>query len=124
MRAGRLRAATPGEIVVVKPTKQWNYGGPTITGTIESTRLDIPALGLVPLRLEPRGTWDPAEHYWGEPDEPIEPWAKPLIAWGKRPQFEMEQVLPATSGAIPTPTPSASPRTFSRPTRTSAPTKS
>ena len=95
LRADRLRAAAPGEIVVVKPIKQWIYGGtPTLTGTIESTRLDIPALGLVPLRLEPRGTWDPAEHYWGDRGEPIEPWAKPLIALGKRPQFEMEQVLP------------------------------
>jgi hypothetical protein len=48
----------------------------------------------VPLRLENMGMWDPKEHYWGEKDEPIEEWAKPIIAWGPRPEFEMEQVLP------------------------------
>jgi hypothetical protein len=38
--------------------------------------------------------WDPSEHYWGEEGEPIEDWAKPIIAWGSRPEFEMEQTLP------------------------------
>jgi tetratricopeptide (TPR) repeat protein len=38
--------------------------------------------------------WDPKEHYWGEPDEPMEPWAKPIIKRGPRPEYEMEQVLP------------------------------
>jgi tetratricopeptide (TPR) repeat protein len=43
--------------------------------------------------------WDPKEHYWGEEDEPMDEWAKPIIARGPRPGFEMEQVLP---GANPT----------------------
>ena len=30
---------------------------------------------LVPLKLYPKGDWDPAEEYWGEPREPIEAWA-------------------------------------------------
>jgi len=38
--------------------------------------------------------WDPEEEYWGEPGEPIEEWAKPIIARGPRPMYEMEQVLP------------------------------
>ena len=38
--------------------------------------------------------WDPKEHYWGEEDEPIEEWTRPIIARGPRPDFEMEQVLP------------------------------
>ncbi len=54
----------------------------------------MPALGLVPLRLESRGTWNPDEHYWGEEGEPIEEWAQPIIARGPRPTFVMEQVLP------------------------------
>lgn len=54
------------------------------------------AEGLVPLRLEARGTWDPEEEYWGEEGEPIEDWAKPIIARGPRPMFEMEQVLPGS----------------------------
>lgn len=85
----------PGEIVTVKPRKQWRYAGHLyLSGEIESTRIDVAALGLVPLRLEDMGMWDPKEHYWGEENEPIEKWAKPIIARRSRPDFEMEQVLP------------------------------
>jgi len=95
LRASRLWDIMPGEIVTVKPRKQWRYAShPYLSGEIESTRLDVAALGLVPLGLEDMGMWDPKEHYWGEDDEPIEEWAKPIIARGPRPQFEMEQVLP------------------------------
>jgi len=54
----------------------------------------VAALGLVPLKLEDQGTWTPDEHYWGEEDEPIEEWAKPIIARGTRQAFEMEQIVP------------------------------
>ncbi len=95
LRASRLWDVVPGEIAMVKPRRQWSYAGhPYLSGEIESTRLDVRALGLVPLRLEATDTWDPKEHYWGEEDEPIEEWAKPIIARGPRPGFEMEQVLP------------------------------
>jgi len=95
LRAGRLWTVVPGEIAVVRPRKQWNYArNPYLSGVIESTRLDAAALGLVPLRLEERGVWDPSAHYWGEEGEPIEEWAKPVIVRGPRPEFEMEQVLP------------------------------
>jgi len=94
-RPNRLWEMVPGEIVTVRPRKQWSYAGhPYLSGEIESTRIDAAALGLVPLRLENMGIWDPKEQYWGEKDEPIEEWAKPIIAWGPRPEFEMEQVLP------------------------------
>jgi tetratricopeptide (TPR) repeat protein len=95
LRASRFWEVVPGEIVGVKPRRQWSYAGhPYLSGEIESMRLDVAALGLVPLRLEDQGTWTPEEHYWGEEDEPIEEWAKPIIARGPRRQFEMEQVLP------------------------------
>ena len=94
-RAGRLWDLVPGEIAVVKPAKQWIYAGsPYLSGAIESTRLDVKALGLVPLGLEEVGVWNPAEHYWGEDGDPIEDWARPIIARGPRPEFETEQVLP------------------------------
>jgi hypothetical protein len=94
-RPNRLWEMVPGEIVTVKPRKQWSYAGhPYLSGEIESTRIDAAELGLVPLRLKDMGIWDPKEHYWGEKDDPIEEWAKPIIAWGPRPDFEMEQVLP------------------------------
>ena len=97
-RAGRLWDLVPGEIAVVRPAKQWTYAGnPYLSGVIESTRLDAKALGLVPLRLEERGLWNPVEHYWGEEGEPIEEWAKPVIGRGPRPEFEMEQVLPGAN---------------------------
>ena len=85
----------PGEIVLIAPRKQWTCAGHLyLSGAIESTRLDATALGLVPLKLEDVGLWDPVEHYWGEEGEPIEDWAKPIIARGPRREFEMEQVLP------------------------------
>jgi len=94
-RTARLWDVVPGEIAVVRPAKQWTHAGnPYLSGTIESTRLDAKALQLVPLRLEKRGLWHPAGHYWGDKGQPIEKWAKPIIARGPRPEFEMEQVLP------------------------------
>jgi len=92
----------PGEIAVVKPAKRWTYAGnPYLSGAIEATRLDAKALGLVPLGLEEVGIWSPAEHYWGEEGEPIEEWAKPVIARDPRPEFEMEQVLPGANAEDP-----------------------
>ena len=95
LRASRLWDILPGEIAVVNPPKQWTYAGyPYLSGEIESSRLNIDALGLIPLKLEDRGLWTPEEYYWGEDDEPIEEWAKPIIARGPRQSFEMEQVVP------------------------------
>ena len=97
LRPHRIRDMAPGEIVTVKP-KQWQYAGyPYLSGEIESIRLDVAVLGLVPLTLEDRAIWDPKEHYWDEDDEPIEDWAKPIIAHAPRPEFEMEQVLPGAN---------------------------
>jgi len=95
LRAKDVWDVVPGEIVVVRAGRQWSYAGhPYLSGEIESTRLDVGALGLEPLRLEDRGTWDPQDHDWGEPGEPIGEWARPIVARGPRQAFEMEQVLP------------------------------
>jgi hypothetical protein len=49
----------PGEIIRVRVRKQWRYAGhPYLSGEIEERRIGIPALGLVPLRLEECGMWD------------------------------------------------------------------
>lgn len=48
----------------------------------------------VPLELAPRGEWDPATEYWGEPEDPLHPLCRAAIAAGPRPCFEMEQVIP------------------------------
>ena len=84
-----------GEVVTVRARKQWRFAGhPYLTGDVESRRLDVQALDLVPLRLQDEGLWDPDEEYWGEEGEPLEAWAKPIVARGPRPRYEMEQVLP------------------------------
>jgi hypothetical protein len=80
LRLSGFYEVVPGEIITVSPRKKWRYGGhPYLAGEIKASRLDIPALGLTPLALQEGGMWDPKEHSWGEPDEPREPWAKPLI---------------------------------------------
>jgi tetratricopeptide (TPR) repeat protein len=95
LRARQAWNTVPGEIVAVEPAKYWLYGGnPYLSGEIVSTRLDAVALGLVPLKLKPWGMWDPQDEYWGEEEDPVEDWARPIIARGKRPIFEMEQVIP------------------------------
>ena len=95
LRAGRLWDIVPGEIANIKVAKRWVYGGnPYISGTIESKRLDVKTLRLTPLGLKACGLWDPAKEYWGEPGKSIGKWARPIIARGPRPQFEMEQVIP------------------------------
>ncbi len=95
IRTTRLWDWVPGEIITVAPRKQWRYGGhPYLSGEIKAWRLDIPALGLTPLKLNETGMWDPKDHYWGESDEPIEEWAKPIMSRGTRPEYEMEQILP------------------------------
>ena len=71
----------PGEIAKIMPHKQRRYAGRlSITGDILSTRLDVSILGLEPLRLESRGTWNPQDEYWGEDDEPLDDWARKTIA--------------------------------------------
>ncbi len=95
LRTSSLWDLVPGSIATVMPRKQWRFSGhPYLSGEIQSTRIDVKALDLVPLGLHDMGIWDPQEEYWGEEDEPIEEWAQQIIANGPRPMFEMEQVLP------------------------------
>jgi hypothetical protein len=104
LRATRLGDVVPGEIAVVRPRKRGTYAGNAyLSGEIESTRLDAGALGLIPLKLEAQGVWDPARQYWGDEGEPIDEWAKPIVARGRRADFEMEQVLPGMDPDDPDP---------------------
>jgi hypothetical protein len=90
-----VRDEVPGEIITVAPSRQWTHAGhPYLSGRVQKSRIDVAALGLVPLALRPEGDWDPDEEYWGEEGDPIDEWAEPIIARGKRPMFEMEQLVP------------------------------
>jgi len=100
LRGSGLWDVIPGEIVAVNPLKQWSYAGhPYLHGAIESARLDVAALELVPLKLHSLGMWSPEEHYWGEENDPIEEWVKPIIDRGPRQAFEMEQIVPGVDPA-------------------------
>lgn len=102
LRAGRLWDVVPGEIALVRPRKQWTYARAAyMSGVIESTRIEAGVLGLVPLELHDRGVWNPSEHYWCEEGEPIEEWAKPIIARGPRRELEMEQIVPGADPDCP-----------------------
>lgn len=46
------------------------------------------------LRLFERGVWDPAQEYWGEPEDTITASLAHVIAAGPRTEFEFEQILP------------------------------
>lgn len=90
-----VRDEIPGSIITVTPAKHWTHARhPYISGDVDGTRFDVHALGIAPLALHARGHWNPADEYWGEKDEPIDDWAKAIIARGKRPMFELEQVIP------------------------------
>jgi len=102
LRTSRLREVVPGAIVTVTPRKQWLYRGHLhLSGEIQSTRIDVSALDLTPLELHDMGMWDPEEEYRGEEDQSVEDWARPIIAQGPRPMFEMEQVLPGDDSDDP-----------------------
>jgi hypothetical protein len=104
LRGTRQGEVVPGEIAVVRPQKQWTYGRIRyLSGKVQSRRVDVGTLNLVPLKIDARGLWDPAEQYWGEDGEPIDNWAKPIIARGRRAQFEMEQVIPGMDPDDPDP---------------------
>ena len=95
LRPAGFFEGVPGEIITVVPTRTWRYAGhPYVSGEIKTWRTDTPALGLTPLTLQEQGMWDPKDHYWGEPDERIEPWARPIIKKGPRPVYKMELILP------------------------------
>jgi hypothetical protein len=97
LRAASLHLLVPGQLATLEPNKHWRHNGhPYLSGKIASTRVDAAALGVTPLALNQFGNWDPANEYWGEEGEPVDDWAKPIIARGARPMFEMEQVLPGS----------------------------
>ncbi len=95
LRATRLWEVVPGSILTVTPRKQWRFSGhPYLSGDIQSIRIDVKALDLIPLGLEYMDMWDPNREYWGDEDEANEQWVRTIIAHGPRPMYEMEQVLP------------------------------
>jgi tetratricopeptide (TPR) repeat protein len=95
LRTSRVRDLVPGEIITLRPSQQWpDARHARVSGDVEGRRIDVAALELASAALDECGVWDPEEEYWGEEGEPIEEWAREIIARGPRPLFELEQVLP------------------------------
>lgn len=97
----KVRYEVEGEIITVKPSKLWRYKKTHyMTGEIESRRIEIEALQLEPLALKNMGEWNPKDEYWGEKEEQKDPtsqyiYLKPIIDYGVRPSYEMEQIIPS-----------------------------
>ena len=95
-----VKGIVPGELVQVAAKRRWVYAGQeSIEGEITATRIDVKLLGLEPLKLKREGTWNPRDMDWGEEGPSVEEWTRmlPVNTRGKRPQFEMEQVVPGTN---------------------------
>jgi tetratricopeptide (TPR) repeat protein len=87
---------TEGAVIgeTVQVTKIDYAGHPYLSADITGSRFDVAALGLTPLKLSQFGMWDPAEHYWGEEDDPEQEWEREIKARGPRPEYELENVIP------------------------------
>lgn len=92
-----------GEILKVNPVKEWRYKMATyISGEIDASYIDGRVLSPVPLNLYRRGMWDPLDEIVFmeemEGDHTLPPtlrgWIDAVISAGKRPVYEMEQIIP------------------------------
>ena len=97
----QLFKIVPGEIATIDIKKQWEFGtNKYVSGKLVDHRIDIPSLDLVPLKLEQFDYWDPLEVLEEERDENDEiieesdEYYKAIIKAGKRPCYEMEQIVP------------------------------
>ena len=112
LRSTGLWKLVPGDIVTVQPRKRWTHARhPYMSGEVLGWRFAPQEIGLLPLRLEPRGVWDPgAEGGVGAAPRPPDPRpgcarvnpAPPVILEAEpRSVFEMEEAVPdGDEGAI------------------------
>ena len=91
----KVRWWVEGEILTVRPEKLWRFKNTIyMSGKVESTRIDIPALKLEPLSLLNPWPWDPEEEYWGEEPAPTDKYFEEIKQAGRRTSYEMQQILP------------------------------
>jgi len=97
----QLFKIVPGGIATIDPKKQWEFGNNTyISGNLINHHINIPALGLTPLKLEKFDYWNPREAFEEERDEydeiieETDEYYKAIIKAGRRPCYEMEQIVP------------------------------
>ena len=97
----QLFEIAPGEIATVGIKKIWEFGGSKyISGELIDHQIKVDLLGLKLLKLTEWEFWDPAEEFEEERDEDdqiieeTDEYYKAIINAGKRPCYEMEQVVP------------------------------
>jgi hypothetical protein len=92
----KVRFEVEGEIITVVPSKVWQFNNTVyLSGKTISSRFDVGALGLDPLKLYEQGIFDPDEEsHIIDDDDPFAKYYLPIMAYGPRRVFEMEQVIP------------------------------
>ena len=97
----QLFEIVPGEIATIGIKKTWEFGGNKyISGELIDHQIKVDLLGLKPLKLTDWEFWDPAEEFEEERDEDdqiieeTDDYYRAIINAGKRPCYEMEQVVP------------------------------
>ncbi len=91
-----MRYEVEGEIITVIPDNVWQFKN-TVYISRETTgrRFDATALGLTPLQLKEQGSFEPDnETDLVEENDPFTKYYLPIVAYGPRRKFEMEQVIP------------------------------
>ena len=85
------RIDIPGQILSLAPSKIWKHKNTNyVSGEVLSTRIDVRALNLVPLKLTSKGVWHPNSE---DSDDCYELYLKPINDAGPREKFEMEQII-------------------------------
>ena len=91
LRARGVSRLAPGQIVTATIEKRWRGdGGEFASGRIEDARLDVPALGLVPLPLTGGELEDLSDHDEQPPDQ--DPYAPLWAETGSRAIYEMDEI--------------------------------
>lgn len=91
----KVRYEAEGEIITVMPSKVWQFKNTVyLAGETISSRIDATALNLTPLKLSEMDVFEPDEEDLISEDDPFTKYYLPILAYGSRKEFEMEQVLP------------------------------
>lgn len=92
----KVRYECEGEVITVIPSKVWRFKRTSyLTGKTVKQTIDIPALNLKPLQLKEYGEWNPDdEKEMLETEGEIGKYYLPIIAYGSRKQYRLENVIP------------------------------
>ncbi|MGD9200974.1 MAG: cytoplasmic protein [Chitinispirillia bacterium] len=91
----KVRDEIEGEIITVLPSKIWQFKNTVyLAGSVTDKRIDINALNITPLKIEKQGPFKPDENDLIDDNCVFNKYYIPILAYGNRQEFEMEQVIP------------------------------